>query len=167
MEYSLCYFSVFLFHYPKKPKKCDFLLCPAHLTHWLSAKGTKAEFWRQRKATKLLVQYIWSGRSAVCVRLVIGGEERAAVHPPTSYHAPLRSHSQLHTTPNFFSIQACPIRFLSNPSPIIGYACYSLTDWLTDWLTDCCLVDLIDVTLRCEDANSKLVEVVTIADVDA
>ena len=31
---------------------------------------------------------------------------------------------------------------------------------------DCCLVDLIDVTLACEDANSKLVEVVTFADVD-
>ena len=30
-----------------------------------------------------------------------------------------------------------------------------------------CLVNLIDVTLRCEDANSKLVEVVTVADVDA
>ena len=29
------------------------------------------------------------------------------------------------------------------------------------------LVNLIDVTLRCEDANSKLVEVVTVADVDA
>ena len=34
-------------------------------------------------------------------------------------------------------------------------------------LTNCCLVDLIDVTLACEDANSKLVEVVTVADVDA
>ena len=33
-------------------------------------------------------------------------------------------------------------------------------------LTDSCLVDLIDVTLACEDANSKLVEVVTVADVD-
>ena len=37
---------------------------------------------------------------------------------------------------------------------------------LTDSLTDCCLVNLIDVTLACEDANSKLVEVVTVADVD-
>ena len=43
----------------------------------------------------------------------------------------------------------------------------SLTDWLTDWLTDCRLVNLIEVTLACEDANSKLVEVVTVADVDA
>ena len=32
-------------------------------------------------------------------------------------------------------------------------------------LTHCCLVNLIDVTLACEDANSKLVEVVTVADV--
>ena len=34
-------------------------------------------------------------------------------------------------------------------------------------LTNSCLVDLIDMTLACEDANSKLVEVVTVADVDA
>ena len=32
-------------------------------------------------------------------------------------------------------------------------------------LTDCCLVNLIVVTLACGDANSKLVEVVTVADV--
>ena len=53
--------------------------------------------------------------------------------------------------------------FLSDPSPIIGYACHSLTHSLTN----SCLVNLIDVTLACEDANSKLVEVVTVADVDA
>ena len=52
---------------------------------------------------------------------------------------------------------------LSDPSPIIGYAC----QWLTNWLTHSCLVNLIGVTLACEDANSKLVEVVTVADVDA
>ena len=38
---------------------------------------------------------------------------------------------------------------------------------LTDYLTPCCLVDLTDVTLACEDANSKLVEVFTVADIDA
>ena len=38
---------------------------------------------------------------------------------------------------------------------------------LTHSLTDSCLVNLIDVTLACEDANSKLVEVVTVAHVDA
>ena len=53
--------------------------------------------------------------------------------------------------------------FLSDPSPIIGNTCHSLTHSLTD----CCLVNLIDVTLACEDANSKLVEVVTVADVDS
>ena len=37
----------------------------------------------------------------------------------------------------------------------------------THSLTNCCLVNLIDVSLACEDANSKLVDVVTIADVDA
>ena len=51
--------------------------------------------------------------------------------------------------------------FLSDPSPIIVYPCHSLTDSLTD----SCLVNFIDVTLACEDANSKLVEVVTVADV--
>ena len=42
-----------------------------------------------------------------------------------------------------------------------------VTNSLTDWLTNCCLVNLIDVTLACEDANSKLVVVVTVAEVDA
>ena len=42
----------------------------------------------------------------------------------------------------------------------------SLTNSLTDSLTNCCLVNLIDVTLACEDANSKLVDVVTVADED-
>ena len=51
-----------------------------------------------------------------------------------------------------------PQIFLSDLSPIIGYACHSLTD--------SCLVNLIDVTLACEDDNSKLVEVVTVAHVD-
>ena len=50
--------------------------------------------------------------------------------------------------------------FLS--SPIIGYACHSLTNSLTHSF----LVNLIDVTLACEDDNSKLVEVVTVALVD-
>ena len=36
---------------------------------------------------------------------------------------------------------------------------------VSDSLTHCCLVNLIDVTLACEDANSKLVEVVTDVDV--
>ena len=38
---------------------------------------------------------------------------------------------------------------------------------LTHQLTPCCLVDLVDVALACENANSKLVDVVTVADVDA
>ena len=52
--------------------------------------------------------------------------------------------------------------FLSDLSPIIGYACHSLTHSLTH----SCLVNLTDVILSCEDAYSKLVEVVTVADVD-
>ena len=41
------------------------------------------------------------------------------------------------------------------------------SDHCTDSLTLCHLVDLIDVTLACDDANSKLVEVVAVADDDA
>ena len=40
-----------------------------------------------------------------------------------------------------------------------------MTHSLTDSFTDSCLVNLIDVTLACEDGYSKLVEVVTVADV--
>ena len=36
---------------------------------------------------------------------------------------------------------------------------------VTNSLTNSCLVNLIDVTLACEDAYSKLVEIVTVADV--
>ena len=52
--------------------------------------------------------------------------------------------------------------FLSDPSPIIGNAC----QWLPNSLTHSCLVNLIDVTLACEDTNSKLVDIVTVANVD-
>ena len=41
----------------------------------------------------------------------------------------------------------------------------SVTHSLTHSLTDCRLVNLIDVTLACEDGNSKLVEVVPVVDV--
>ena len=42
----------------------------------------------------------------------------------------------------------------------------SFATLVTNSLITCHLVDLIDVTLACEDANSKLVEVVAVADVD-
>ena len=41
-----------------------------------------------------------------------------------------------------------------------------VSDPLTHSLRNCCLVDFIDVTLACEYANSKLVEVVTVAEID-
>ena len=41
-----------------------------------------------------------------------------------------------------------------------------VSDSLTHSLADSCLLNLIDVILACEDANSKLVEVVTIVDVN-
>ena len=61
---------------------------------------------------------------------------------------------------------------MSNSYVFIGlesdhWLCLSLTNSLTHSLTHCCLVNLIDVTLACEDANSKLVAVVTVADVDS
>ena len=40
-----------------------------------------------------------------------------------------------------------------------------VTNSVTNLLTNCCLVDLIDMTLACEDAYSKLFEIVTVADV--
>ena len=42
----------------------------------------------------------------------------------------------------------------------------SLEMLVSNSLTDSRLVNLIDVTLACEDANSKLVDVVTVADKD-
>ena len=50
------------------------------------------------------------------------------------------------------------LTLLSDPIPIIGNACHSLPNWLTPSR----LVNLIDVTLAFEDANSNLVEVVTV-----
>ena len=41
-----------------------------------------------------------------------------------------------------------------------------VTNLLTHGLTHSRLVDLIDVTMACEDANSNLVDVITFADVD-
>ena len=41
-----------------------------------------------------------------------------------------------------------------------------MATFVTNSLTHYRLVSLIDVTLVCEDANSKLVEVVTVANVD-
>ena len=62
----------------------------------------------------------------------------------------------------------CPYVFIGPESD--HWECLSVTHWLTnsltDSLTDSCLVNLIDVTLACEDATLKLVEVLTVAHVD-
>ena len=42
----------------------------------------------------------------------------------------------------------------------------SLVMLVSNSLTHSCLVNLIDVTLACEDTNSKLVDIVTVANVD-
>ena len=57
----------------------------------------------------------------------------------------------------------CYLFFLSDPSPTIVYPCQSVINSHTD----SCFVDLTDVTLAFEDANSKLLDVVSVADVDA
>ena len=54
-----------------------------------------------------------------------------------------------------------PLPFLFTGPESDHWECLSLTHSLTP------IVNLIDVTLACEDANSKLVEVITVADVDA
>ena len=41
-----------------------------------------------------------------------------------------------------------------------------VTNYLTNSVINSCLVDLIYVTLLCEDANSKLADVVTAVDID-
>ena len=63
------------------------------------------------------------------------------------------------------SIRVCSIVIIIGPESD-HWQCLSLTNSLTDSLTHSCLVNLIDVTLAFEDANSKLVEVVTNTDVD-
>ena len=51
------------------------------------------------------------------------------------------------------------LNLISYWSLIIVYPC--------QWLTDSCCWDFTDVTLAFEDTNSKLLDVVSIADVDA
>ena len=50
-----------------------------------------------------------------------------------------------------------------------SFFCQTLvqSNWLPLSLTNSCFVDMTDVALVCEDYNSKLVEVVTVADADA
>ena len=64
----------------------------------------------------------------------------------------------------FLSIYLYPLIFIGPESD--HWLCLSVTNSLTDSLTNCRLVNLIDVSLACEDGNSKLVEIVTLADVD-
>ena len=54
-------------------------------------------------------------------------------------------------------------RFLSDPSE--SDHCVPLS--VTNSLAHCCLIVLNDVTLAFEDAKSKLLDVVSVADVDA
>ena len=60
-----------------------------------------------------------------------------------------------------------PARTLTAPHCIVRSLATLVNYSLTNTLTHSRLVDLIDVTLACKDANSKLVEFVTVAHVDA
>ena len=64
-------------------------------------------------------------------------------------------------------IGCCFVSFVFIGPESDHWECLSLTNSLTNSLPNSCLVNLIEVTLACEDANSKLVEVVTVADVDS
>ena len=59
-----------------------------------------------------------------------------------------------------------PARTSTAPRCIVRSLATLVSNSLTNSLTHSRLVDLIGVTLACEDANSKLVEVFTVADVD-
>ena len=59
--------------------------------------------------------------------------------------------------------------YTGTPTPVIfigpesdHWECLSLTNSLTHSLTDCCLVNLIDVTLACEDNNSILLRLLVL-----
>ena len=59
-----------------------------------------------------------------------------------------------------------PARTLTAPRCIVRSLATLVSNSLTNTLTHSRLADLIDVTLACENANSKLVEVVTAGNVD-
>ena len=106
-----------------------------------------------------------------------GGRQDATWDAREVPRPPLPHHCNALTTPNFTNsvwktfypgnqhlyllTSKIQCQFLPDPSPIIDWLPLSLTNSLIHY----CLVDLIDVTLVCEDAYSKLVEVVTVADV--
>ena len=72
-------------------------------------------------------------------------------------------------------VQILVAKFIRNSIDKTSDSFYQAQVWSSETLTNslnnsqinCSLVDLIDVTLAWEDANSKLVEVVTVAVVDA
>ena len=68
------------------------------------------------------------------------------VQDKQSYHSCVSQNFQ------FFSFPV-QMLFLSDPTPIIAML---VTHSLTDTLTHCCLVNLIDVTLACEDLTQNL-----------
>ena len=67
-----------------------------------------------------------------------------------------------HHTPTPFSTHSLTVIIFIGPESG-HWQCLSA---VTHSLTNSCLVNLINVSLACKDGNSKLVEVVTVADVD-
>ena len=91
-----------------------------------------------------------------------GGAAVAACEPLLcSKHAQLRNPC-LKRHQNYSTISALPLAFLcfylTQVQSLSALVIYWLNDCLTYWYCQ----DLIDVTLACEDANTKQVEVVTV-----
>ena len=87
----------------------------------------------------LTVRVMWQ-----CVRLVIGWEGT----PAHQLSCPITPPSPLHTTPNFFSIQACPVRFLFVfPIPHNEYSKSCKTGFILELAMRCGLCNFMQYAL--------------------
>ena len=87
----------------------------------------------------LTVRVMWQ-----CVRLVIGWEGT----PAHQLSCPITPPSPLHTTPNFFSIQACPVRFLFVfPIPLNKYSKSCKTGFILELAMRCGLCNFMQYAL--------------------
>ena len=95
----------------------------------------------------LTVRVMWQ-----CVRLVIGWEGT----PAHQLSCPITPPSPLHTTPNFFSIQACPVRFLFVfPIPHNEYSKSCKTGFILELAMRCRLCNFMQYALMLAHIFSK------------
>ena len=118
----------------------------------------------------MLEQYGLAEKSSEIINFYLLGKGKSLDIEDIEDDIEARLNESNQTTIASLAAQECNLNILNNF--FIGpesdhWECLSLTHSLTNSLTHSCLVNFIDVTLTCEDANSKLVEVVTVADVDA